>query len=459
MTALAEAELSELVAGSPYVSYSYAYPHKTAYRPLAPAVPLAEAWSDENTRALMLYLHVPFCEYRCGFCNLFTLARPDASLPAQYLAALRRQAEVTRAAIPCARFASLAIGGGTPTFLSTAELESLLRIATEIMGARPREIPVSCEASPATITAEKLALLRETGVSRLSLGIQSFDEHDAHAIGRPQRWREVETALALIHEARFPVVNLDLIYGGESQTLPSWLDSVARASDQRADEIYLYPLYIRPLTGLGRLGRDWDDWRLELYRAGRDLLLERGYEQVSMRMFRHSDRHTPCAVRERRHTECAYYPAAPVYCCQSDGMIGLGCGARSYTRSLHYSREYAVGSRAIGGILADYLRREATDFATCDYGIRLDEDEQRRKQVIVSLLQAEGLDLAAYRRRFGTGALDDLPLLAALGPAALATIDDEQIRLTPAGLERSDAIGPWLYSPAVRRRMEEYAWR
>jgi oxygen-independent coproporphyrinogen-3 oxidase len=445
MTALADAEWSELAAGSPYVSYSYAYPHKTAYRPLTPTVPLAEAWRGEDTRSLMLYLHVPFCEYRCGFCNLFTLARPDASLPAQYLAALRRQAEATRAAIPGARFASLAIGGGTPTFLSTAELESLLQIATEVMGARPRVIPVSCEASPATVTAEKLALLRERGVSRLSLGIQSFDEHDAHAMGRPQRKREVETALELVREARFPTVNLDLIYGGESQTLPRWLDSVARASDFGADEIYLYPLYVRPLTGLGRLERDWDDWRLELYRAGRDLLLKRAYEQVSMRMFRRSTQ--PLAL------------AGPVYCCQSDGMIGLGCGARSYTRSLHYSREYAVGSRAISGILADFLGSEASDFATCDYGFRLDDKEQRRRHVIVSLLQAEGLDLTDYRQRFGTGALDDLPQLAALEPAGLATIDDERIRLTPAGLERSDAIGPWLYSPAVRQRMEEYAWR
>jgi oxygen-independent coproporphyrinogen-3 oxidase len=288
--------------------------------------------------------------------------------------------------------------------------------------------------------------MREFGVSRLSLGIQSFDEHDAHALGRPQRQREVDAALALVCEADFPLVNLDLIYGGETQALASWLETVARAIEQRADEIYLYPLYVRPLTGLGRLGRAWDDWRLELYRAGRDLLLERGYEQVSMRMF-------------RRGTQASGPLAGPVYCCQNDGMISLGCGARSYTRSLHYSREYAVGSRAIAGILADYLRREPADFAACDYGIQLDADEQRRRHVILSLLQAAGLDLAEYRSRFAAEALADLPQLAALEQAALATIDDERIRLTPAGLERSDAIGPWLYSPAVRRRIEEYAWR
>jgi oxygen-independent coproporphyrinogen III oxidase len=446
LTTTAAAELNELLSGSPYLSYSYAYPHKTAYRLLIPKVPLADAWSGEDTGALLLYLHIPFCEYRCGFCNLFTLARPDASLPTQYLAALRRQAEAVRDAIPSAQFASLAIGGGTPTFLSITELESLFRLTTDVMGARPHEIPVSCEASPATITAEKLALLREWGVSRLSLGIQSFDEQDAHAMGRPQRQCEVDSALALVREAGLPVVNLDLIYGGETQTHGNWLDSVARAIDFGADEIYLYPLYVRPLTGLGRLGRAWDDWRLSLYRAGRDLLLDRGYEQVSMRMFRRLSGFTTNVT-------------GPVYCCQSDGMIGLGCGARSYTRSLHYSREYAVGSRAIAGILADYMRRDTADFTTCDYGIWLDDEEQRRRHVILSLLQTTGLDLSAYRSRFGSEALVDLPQLAKLEHADLATIDEEWIRLTPAGLERSDAIGPWLYSAEIRQRTEEFGWR
>ena len=320
------------------------------------------------------------------------------------------------------------------------------------MGARPREIPVSCEASPATIDAEKLALLREFGVTRLSVGIQSFDGDDAHAMGRPQRRKEVERALALVRAAGFPSVNLDLIYGGETQTRESWLDSVSRAIDFGANEIYLYPLYVRPLTGLGRLARQWDDWRLALYRAGRDLLLISGYEQVSMRMFRLSSRHTRCAVAGE-HAEPAYY------CCQDDGMIGLGCGARSYTRSLHYAREYAVGTRAISGILADYLRRSPAEFAVCDYGIRLDEDEQRRRLVILSLLQAEGLALDHYRRRFGGEVQGDLPQLSLLAESGLATMDGERVQLTAAGLERSDAIGPWLYSAAVCRRMEEYAWR
>ena len=444
MTALVtKSQLDPQLAGSPYVAYSYAYPHKTAYRPLAPPQPLADVWREEEQSSLFLYLHVPFCEFRCGFCNLFTLAQPDESLPARYLAALRRQGEAHRAALDRPRFTRLAIGGGTPTFLSVEELAELLHIAVNILGARPRDVPVSCEASPATVTAEKLALLRELGVDRLSVGIQSFNEEDARAMGRPQAARDVEAALALVRDASFPTVNLDLIYGGETQTRASWLDSVARAVEFGAGEIYLYPLYVRPLTGLARRGRSWDDWRLALFRAGRDQLLESGYEQVSMRMFQRAS---------------SASGQGPAYCCQDDGMIGLGCGARSYTRGLHYSREYAVGTRAIAGILADYVSRSVADFSRADYGFALDADEQRRRALILSLLQAGGLELAHYRRRFESHVLDDFPQLEHLAEHGLATIDETTVRLTPAGLERSDAIGPWLYSPRVRQRTEGHAW-
>src|SRR5262249_40230748 len=264
----------------------YAYPHKTSYRRLEPAVSLCDVWKSEPRDTLFLYLHIPFCEYRCGFCNLFTQAAPAAGWPARYLTQLRREAEVVRHALADAPFARLAIGGGTPTFLETRELQELFAIVTSVMGVEPGKIPVSVEASPGTVTREKLVLLREFGVDRLSLGVQTFDDREAARIGRPQRRGEVERALAAIRDAGFPALNIELIYGAEGQTVESWIASVDAALAWRPEELFLYPLYIRRLTGLGRLGRSWDDERLEMYRAARGRLLERGYEQVSLRMFR-----------------------------------------------------------------------------------------------------------------------------------------------------------------------------
>jgi oxygen-independent coproporphyrinogen-3 oxidase len=432
--------LEGLLQGSPYQGYTYAYPHKTAYRRLPEPVTLRDVWARERREALFLYIHIPFCEMRCGFCNLFTQSRPRTELVTAYLAKLEREAGIVREALGEARFARLAIGGGTPTFLDEGGLETLFQV-TEQMGLEREQIPISVETSPGTAGREKLAWLRERGVTRISIGIQSFVDAEVAGAGRPQDRAEVDRALEDLRAARFPVLNIDLIYGLPGQTVPSWLDSIRGALEYAPEELYLYPLYVRPLTGLGRSGRAWDDQRLACYRSGRDFLLSEGYEQVSMRMFR---------------TRGVADEAGPIYCCQDDGMVGLGCGARSYTRGLHYSREYAVGASGIRAILADYLARPDEDLATADHGFRLGPEDQRRRYILQSLLQKTGLDPDAYRSRFGADPCADIPELDELESHGLAGRTPDRLRLTDRGLERSDAIGPWLYSRRVTELMQTY---
>ena len=103
--------------------------------------------------------------------------------------------------------------------------------------------------------------------------------------------------------------------------------------------------------------------------------------------------------------------------------------------------------------------RPDTAFVVADYGVALDAEEQRRRYVIKSLLRAEGLGLDAYRAWFGTEAMEDLPELAELEPHGLAVADNGRLRLTDAGLERSDTLGPWLYSEKVQESTESYELR
>jgi oxygen-independent coproporphyrinogen-3 oxidase len=432
-----------VLEGSPYRGYVYAYPHKTAYRPMPPR-PLAGVWAGEPRDRLFLYLHVPFCGLRCGFCNLFTTPNPAGSLVALYLDALRRQAEAVRAAVPDARFSRLAVGGGTPTYLDETGLDELFTVAGRVMGADPTAIPVGVETSPDTITPRKAALLKARGVDRVSIGVQSFVEAEAANSGRPQPRRVVDAALSLLAGAGFPTLNIDLIYGLPGQTVESWLYSLRQALEYRPAELYLYPLYVRPLTGLGRSHKAWDDVRLACYRAGRDVLAGEGYRQVSMRFFRRAD--APDA-------------GGPAYCCQEDGMIGLGCGGRSYTRRLHYSLDYAVGPKGVKGIIADYLSRDAAALAAADHGFELDAGEQRRRYLLQSLLNADGLDAGRYTARFGTDPADDFPDLRTFADLGLFGYDHGHWRPTPAGLERSDAVGPWFFSPRVRSLMAGYEAR
>lgn len=438
-------------AGSPYQSYVYGYPHKTAYERLTPRPALREVWAGEERGALSLYAHIPFCEVRCGFCNLFTrIGAPDGFTGA-YLDALERQARTVREAIEGEappRFVTAALGGGTPTFLTAAELSRLCDIAEQQMGADLRAIPLSVEASPATVTADRLAVLAERGTTRLSLGVQSFVEAEARAAVRPQRRADVEAALGRIRDARIPILNIDLIYGIAGQTERSWQQSLDAALAWQPEEVYLYPLYVRPLTGLGRGGTDpdpaWDAQRLRLYRYGRDVLVGHGYEQTSMRMFRR--RGAPVVGDEE-------------YSCQRDGMVGLGCGARSYTSRLHYSFDYAVDMRTIRSIIDDYVAQPAASFGHANHGRWMDEDEARRRHLLQSLLQAGGMPLADYRQRFGTAPdahfASELALFAAHGWLD-ESAGPEVLRLSAEGLAHSDVVGPVLFSPAVRAAMDAY---
>jgi len=145
----------------------------------------------------------------------------------------------------------------------------------------------------------------------------------------------------------------------------------------------------------------------------------------------------------------------PSYCCQNDGMVGLGAGARSYTSRLHYSSEYAVARTETIGIIEQYLALDETRFAQAEHGYVLDDAEQRRRYVIQSLLTQPGLDRDAYAARFGSRCELDLPQLAELHALELVEENGPLLRLNERGYSYADTIGPWLASDTVRALMAE----
>lgn len=141
-------------------------------------------------------------------------------------------------------------------------------------------------------------------------------------------------------------------------------------------------------------------------------------------------------------------------------MVGLGCGARSYTTSMHYSMRYAVGQEPVREILKNFIDSPDKQFDFADYGILLDTTEQKRRFLIQSLLQMEGLLLAEYERRFQSAALEDFAgELSRFENAGLLIRSHERLLLSELGLEWSDRIGFELYSPKTLALMSEYESR
>jgi oxygen-independent coproporphyrinogen III oxidase len=445
------ASLERALQAGPYQAYTYAYPHKTAYRMFDEPISLETAWKEEDRSNLFLYIHLPFCEMRCGFCNLFTLVNAEQSLEVAYLKALERQAVRVHDSLERAggaTFSRMGFGGGTPTILAPDDLHRLFDIG-QLLAANLERLPISIETSPATATADRLEVLQSRGVDRVSIGVQSFLEIEVHAVGRAQKTSEVHAALERLRSANFSTLNIDLIYGLPGQTKETWLESLRAALEFEPEELFLYPLYVRPLTGIGKLERPKSelDPRLDFYRAARDFLLEHGYSQSSMRIFQRKN------APERRHDAGLEFDA------QDDGLIGLGCGARSYTHDLHYSSEYAVGQSGVREIISDFVQRPDHSFDFAMHGARLNRDEQQRRYILQALLRAEGIRLGAYAKRFGTNLLEDWPQLQELIALEYAELNANTMRLSLRGLELSDAIGPWLYSPAMQALSAGYGWR
>jgi oxygen-independent coproporphyrinogen-3 oxidase len=443
-----------------YPGYIYGYPHKKAYRPLPPRS-LADVWAGEDRRHLFCYVHIPFCGQRCSFCNLFTYVPGDKPAPA-YLDALARDMDACAEALSPFHFARLYIGGGTPTYLDASGLRRLAGDLRWRLGVEPARTHGCIETSPETIDAEKVELLRELGFLRVSLGVQSLVEQELRQVNRRFDFALHDRAIGLIGRAGFPHFNVDLIYGLPGQTRVSFSYSLERAIDSPATSLFLYPLYIRPQTGLASRGKaSLDDLCCpsthemgQMYDDAVERLARAGFHQLTMRQFRRGpDLAPPLPAGERE-----VGGEGDEYRCQEHGMVGLGAGARSYTAGLHYSTPWRMVARNIRAVVDDYLVRMTNGDTAVSHGFALDHDERRRRFVLQSLLY-DGLDTQAFRAAFGVCARAVFAeAWEALTEEDCVHDDGDRIRLTRRGVRHADVVGQLFFSDRVRALMATYEY-
>mgnify|MGYP005965831399 FL=1 len=418
---------------SRYVSYMYSYPHKTAYRTLTPPVSLSPYLERLEGREASLYFHIPFCAHKCGYCNLFSQQCCDAERISLYLHTMRRQAEQLSVAAQGLKFTSFAVGGGTPLILDEGQLEELFCLA-ELFGVHPSRVFTSVETSPEYTQKSVLRQLRARGVERLSMGVQSFNETELKKLKRRPGLGTVVGALENIVEAGFPQFNLDLIYGIEGQTVESFMRSLNTALTYRPNELFIYPLYVRPGTRIDV--RSTDDIGYAIYKSARELLVGQGFVQTSMRRF---------VRRDTTETE---------FSCGDEVMLSCGAGGRSYLGNLHYATPYAVRQQAIADEIDHYIR--TTDFMTAANGFLLSTEEMQIRFIIKNLMYHRGVDLVEYEKRFGEK--PDRNLFREFTDRGWIEETGRIVRLTEEGMAYSDYIGQAFISPVVRKLMSEYVY-
>ena len=432
---------------NPYNSYIYSFPHKKSYREFEKPENLGKLWGNKDNSNISLYIHIPFCTNKCGYCNLMSTTCFSAGRLEQYVNKLieeirsYRETGILGAGNNKAEFSSVILGGGTPTVLDTDLMEKLLISLEKYLNIDFENTFFSMETSPKTLSNEYFLLLKKYHLNRLSIGIQSFFDNELKGIHRNELEQNIDSALKILfsEENSIEIRNLDLIYGLPGQTIKSWEESLYRVINYKPEEIFIYPLYVREKTRLFENYKADHDLMGKMYDNAVRILSENGYIQTSMRNFISEE------MKDKLY---------PDYSCQENKMLGIGCGARSYIGNVHYSRKYAVEDKNINSIIDDYLQEE--NFAFAEYGYKLSEEEQKIKYILKSILKITGFNPEDYREKFHTEPSAEFSELERLINEGYLIRERNRIFPSAKGLKYSDYIGTLFITEDIKRKMEEF---
>ena len=267
-----------------------------------------------------LYIHIPFCRHKCGYCDFNAYAGLDG-LMAPYVDALERELAFAASSYPFGELRTVYFGGGTPSTLSPELISRLLtRVRTEFSLEAGAE--VSLEANPASTDVERLEAWRRGGVNRLSLGVQGFDRRTLAVLERRTDGAMAEQAVRLARAAGFRNLTLDLIYAVPYQSLESWQQTLQRAIDLAPEHLSAYCLTLEEGT---QLFRQWQRGDLPAVDPDEQwMFLEKCQSALTSAGFhRYEVSSWSRPGFESRHNR-SYWQCRPVY--------GAGCGAHSYAR-------------------------------------------------------------------------------------------------------------------------------
>lgn len=380
--------------------------------------PTADERPDDGP-GMGLYVHVPFCTVKCGYCDFYSHANtPDAFAP--LIDALLVELDQATAS-NSSRVETIFVGGGTPTVLPPPLLDRLIQRLGAI-SRRDNAVEFTVEANPATVDDEKAAILASAGVDRVSMGAQSFNTAELRMLDRTHQPADVAASMKILQRAGLTRFNLDLIFGIPGQTLESWLASLHAAIDLEAEHLSCYGLTYEPDTPLRRsldAGHTTpldEDLEARMYLAAIDTLSAAGYRQYEI-----SNHAMP--NRECRHNLRYWYNLPG---------IGMGPAAASYVdgrrwRNLPDTAEYIRRIRrgespAIDLEHLSSLRRAGE---TAMLALRLNEGIQRER--FHQTTGYDPFDLFARQIREHTS-------------AGLLRVDHDRIALTRRGLLLADAV-------------------
>lgn len=302
--------------------------------------------ADEHRSSQVgIYVHIPFCRRRCTYCDFNTYAGL-LSLEDAYVAAIVSEARMRSERAISAQARTLYFGGGTPSLLAIESIDSIVETVRREFGL-PWEAEVTLEANPGTLTPAHLDGLREAGITRLSLGVQSSHSAELLMLGRIHTWGEAVASYRAARVAGFDNISLDLMYALPGQTLGQWCETVGRCLELGPEHLSLYALTLEPGTplaetlALGEVPSPDPDLAADMYEVASEMLHEAGFWQYEISNWARGDNPAPAvwALPPDGKTEniSSHVSVHNLIYWRNEPWLGLGAGAHSWFRERRWS--------------------------------------------------------------------------------------------------------------------------
>ena len=378
---------------------------------------------------LSIYVHVPFCESVCYYCACNKIVTKHHERAESYLDALGTELDLVTAAIGWQRsVAQIHLGGGSPTFLSDAELGELMAALRNAFFVTP-EAEISIEVDPRTVTPARLGRLRELGFNRISFGVQDFDPDVQLAVHRVQSFESVYDLMASARELGFASINADLIYGLPRQTPATFERTIAQIAVLRPDRIALYayahlPERFKSQRRINTPELPTPIQRVDMLAAAMAGLQAQGYEYIGMDHFALPNDALAVARREGRlHRNFQGY-STHADC----DLVGLGVSAIGRIGTSYYQNAKT---------LPEYTAALAAGRLPVVRGLTLDTDDLVRRDIIMALMCHGRVEFDAIERAHAVHMredfADELRRLEPLAADGLVTLTEDAIQVTRSG--------------------------
>ena len=387
---------------------------------LQPPVAIRNPQSEIGNRRLPgLYIHIPFCRTKCPYCNFYS--QTDLTVVPEFIEALGKEMKMASQGFD-GPFDTVYIGGGTPSVLSPEQIEKILAGIQKLYRLAP-ETEFTLEANPADVDLLFLHSLRDLGITRLNLGVQSFDPQSLTFLSRRHTDRQAVEAVHASRKAGFDHLGLDLIYGMPGQTMESWLDTLDRATALSPEHLSCYQLTFEEETAMGKSCRRGDfsppgeDDLFRFFMVTSERLGNAGFIHYEVSNFARG------VLYASRHNQ-KYWDHTP--------YLGLGPSAHSFSGSTRWWNTRS---------LTTYLARLKSGILPVEEKENLTGEQLRLEAWSLGLRTSKGIDMEDFSARYGGAPFSpSSEVMARLQKEGLLTVQDGRIRPTRAGLAIADTL-------------------